>query len=119
MKWPDTPNTTPCGILIAGEPRLIAKAGRNQSPPFLWYWAGDMNIRVVPRGNFDEKTGQITDGAGETHGWVAPITDMPEVDDLNRAMAQHAAMVASTNLPDFQHFLAEQLKMASNSLKED
>lgn len=96
---------------------IIAKAGANQAPPFLWYWAGEMNIKTIPDGKFDETTGAITGPDGEVHGWVSPLTDMPEITDINQAMAEHAAMTEATRKPDFDHYLAEQIRMAGNSIK--
>lgn len=116
MKWSDL-NTTPCGILRDGEPKIIGTAGSNQAPAFLWYWAGDMNIKAIPGGSFDEATGAIKASDGTVHGWVSPLTDMPEITDINEAMAQHAAMVEETRKPDFSYYLAEQIKMAGNSIK--
>lgn len=116
MKWTDL-TTTACGILRDGQPMIIALAGTNAKPPFLWYWSGDMNIRAIPGGSFDETDGAIIGADGKVHGWVSRLTDMPEINDINQAVAQHAAMVEETRKPDFQIYLAEQLQMATNMIK--
>lgn len=105
------------GILRNGQPRIIARTGTNAEPPFLWYWAGDMNIAVIPGGKFDEETGAVTTATGETHGWVSPLFDMPEITSINQAMEQHRDLITQTEVPDFELYLEEQIEMAVNGIR--
>jgi hypothetical protein len=116
MKWPEI-NATPCGILRFGMPQVVAITGENQTPAFLWYWTGDMNIAVIPGGSFDEKTGAVTDATGGIFGWITPLNDMPEITDLNQAMARHAEIKAEAASEGFKIYLEEQIQMAVNGIK--
>lgn len=116
MNW-DAITDQPCGILRNGQPKIIALAGKSEAPPFLWYWAGDMNIAIIPGGQFDPKTGELKSAAGETHGWVSILTDMPEITDINQAMAQHRELVGQTRAPEFKPYLQEQIEMAENGIR--
>jgi len=116
MNWQDL-NTTPCGILRNGEPRIIGIAGEHKAPDFLWYWVGDMNIAVLPGAKLEPITRAVVMPDTRIHGWISPLADMPEITDINQAMEEHRNLAAQAALPDFGIYLEEQIRMAVNGIK--